>query len=97
MVRKLSLYNDAPELTAAELAEMHLVDAALEGYNFRPAKLAARPWIGRPPAEVRKVPVTIRLDADIVATFKATGAGWQSRMNAALREAAEKIALAEPA
>ena len=34
-----------------------------------------------------KVPVTIRLDADIVERFKATGRGWQSRMNDALRSA----------
>lgn len=97
MVRKLSLYNDAPELTAAELAEMHLVDEALVDYNFRPARSAARPWISRPPAKIRKVPITIRLDADIVAAFKATGVGWQSRMNAALREAAEKITSIKPA
>lgn len=32
-----------------------------------------------------KVPVTIRLDADIVDRFKATGKGWQSRINDLLR------------
>lgn len=42
---------------------------------------------GRPPTDARKVPVTIRLDADVVAGFKAGGTGWQSRMNAALRKA----------
>jgi uncharacterized protein (DUF4415 family) len=30
--------------------------------------------------------VTIRLDSHIVEKFKATGAGWQSRINAALNE-----------
>jgi len=34
-----------------------------------------------------KVPVTLRLDRDIVERFRATGAGWQSRMNDALRRA----------
>lgn len=38
-----------------------------------------------------KVPVTIRLDAVIVEAFKATGDGWQTRMNDALREAAAKL------
>jgi uncharacterized protein (DUF4415 family) len=33
------------------------------------------------------VPVTLRLDRDIVEAFKARGPGWQTRMNAALREA----------
>jgi hypothetical protein len=36
--------------------------------------------------EAPKVFTGIRLDADIVAAFKATGRGWQTRMNAALRD-----------
>ena len=42
---------------------------------------------GRPKASVTKVSTTIRLDRDVVDAFKASGAGWQSRMNAALRRA----------
>ncbi len=41
---------------------------------------------GRPKLETPKVSTTIRFDADILARFKAGGAGWQSRINAALRE-----------
>ena len=37
----------------------------------------------------RKTPVSIRLDPDVVNYFKQTGAGWQSRINAALRAAME--------
>lgn len=33
-----------------------------------------------------KVQVTLRLDRDIVETFRATGPGWQSRLNDALRK-----------
>jgi len=33
------------------------------------------------------VPTTIRLDADVMAAFRRTGAGWQTRINAVLREA----------
>ena len=33
-----------------------------------------------------KVATTIRYDADIIAVFKSTGPGWQTRMNQALRE-----------
>ena len=40
---------------------------------------------GRPPAENPKVSVTLRLDPDVIAYFKAEGAGWQTRINAALR------------
>ena len=34
-----------------------------------------------------KVQVSLRLDRDIVEAFRATGPGWQSRMNEALRKA----------
>ena len=34
-----------------------------------------------------KTPVTVRLDPDVLDKFKATGPGWQSRMNEALRQA----------
>ena len=34
-----------------------------------------------------KKQVTLRLDKDVVDRFRATGAGWQSRMNEALRKA----------
>lgn len=39
-----------------------------------------------PVKAVPKVPVTIRLDADVVEHWKATGKGWQTRLNAALRK-----------
>ena len=41
--------------------------------------------VGRPPKPNRKVSVTLRLDREVVERFKATGAGWQTRINAALR------------
>jgi uncharacterized protein (DUF4415 family) len=34
-----------------------------------------------------KKQVTLRLDNDVVDRFRATGAGWQSRINEALRKA----------
>ncbi len=40
---------------------------------------------GRPPVENPKVSVTLRLDPDVIDYFKAEGAGWQTRINAALR------------
>ncbi len=33
-----------------------------------------------------KVPTTIRFDADVLAAVKATGKGWQTRVNDAMRE-----------
>ena len=42
--------------------------------------------IGRPKAESTKLSLTVRYDAEVVEAFKATGKGWQTRMNAALRD-----------
>ena len=33
-----------------------------------------------------KISTTVRFDADVVEAFKATGRGWQTRMNAALKD-----------
>lgn len=41
--------------------------------------------VGRPPLENPKIKLTMRYDADIVEVFRATGEGWQTRMNEALR------------
>ena len=41
---------------------------------------------GRPKADETKVFTAIRLDADLLDAFKSTGKGWQTRMNAALRQ-----------
>jgi uncharacterized protein (DUF4415 family) len=41
---------------------------------------------GRPKAAATKTHVNIRLDADVLEAFKATGRGWQTRINRALRE-----------
>ena len=42
-----------------------------------------------PDSQVPKVPITIRLDADLLAALKSTGKGWQTRVNDAVREWAE--------
>jgi uncharacterized protein (DUF4415 family) len=44
------------------------------------------PMPGRPKSEAPKVSVSLRLDPDVVAGFKADGPGWQTRMNAVLAE-----------
>ena len=51
------------------------------------AKFATTPVRrGRPRVDTPKVSTTIRIDPDVLAAFRAKGPGWQSRMNAALRE-----------
>ncbi|MDO9226594.1 MAG: BrnA antitoxin family protein [Pseudomonadota bacterium] len=41
---------------------------------------------GRPKAAVTKERITIRLSPDVVQSFRATGGGWQTRIDAALRD-----------
>lgn len=67
--------DDAPDLSTPEWQE-----------KFAAAKVQR----GRPKADSRKVSTTIRLDADVVAAFRAGGEGWQSRINAALKEWLER-------
>ena len=45
---------------------------------------------GRPPLDTPKQQITLRLDQDVLDHFRAGGAGWQSRINAVLREAIEQ-------
>jgi uncharacterized protein (DUF4415 family) len=69
-------YEEAPEWTDAQIAAADLHEGG---------RLIRR---GRPPSpETRKQPVKIRLDPDLVAALRASGPGWQTRLNAALREA----------
>ena len=44
---------------------------------------------GRPPSLQPKEALSLRLDADVVAHYRGTGRGWQSRINEALRKAAK--------
>lgn len=42
--------------------------------------------VGRPLAEETKDRITIRLSREVTSYFRATGKGWQTRMDAALKE-----------
>jgi uncharacterized protein (DUF4415 family) len=46
----------------------------------------AKRRVGRPAGSGVKEQVAIRLDKDILSSFRVSGAGWQTRMNDALRE-----------
>lgn len=56
-------------------ATAHRGVAELRAKRGRPAKAAAD----------RKEQIALRLDADVLAWYRAQGAGWQTRMNAVLK------------
>ena len=45
---------------------------------------------GRPASDVKRPTLNMRVDADVLEAFKATGPGWQTRINAVLLEAVRK-------
>lgn len=82
--RMIASDPDAPEATDEQLAQAKPFSEA-----FPALAVAMRKNVGgRPKLENPKVAVSLRLDQEIVARFKASGPGWQTRMNDALREAA---------
>jgi len=42
---------------------------------------------GRPAVETKRPTLNMRIDAEVLEAFKATGPGWQTRINAVLRDA----------
>ena len=73
--------SDARELTDEDFARMRpateVAPHIVEAYRRRRGKQKA-------PTKER---LNIRLDADLVAHFRAMGRGWQTRLNEALRKA----------
>ena len=69
-------------------------DAQTEPYDPNDAEAVTAFWNaatirrgrGRPAAAVKRPTLNMRVDADVLAAFKATGPGWQTRINAALKE-----------
>jgi uncharacterized protein (DUF4415 family) len=49
-------------------------------------KITEKRAVGRPKSAALKQATTIRFDADVLNAFKATGRGWQTRVNDAMRD-----------
>ncbi len=78
-------------LKAAEPEEERRVDAGIAADHDNPelgADFFSRAKRGRGPQKAAtKRLVSLRLDPEVVERFRATGPGWQGRMNEALRKA----------
>ncbi len=54
------------------------------------AMVPMRALRGRPKSEKKKLLVSVRYSPEVVAYFKSTGEGWQSRMDRVLRKYMER-------
>ena len=70
--------DENPEWTGADFKRAVPFSALPESLQ---AKLR-----GRPEAAVTKERITIRLSPEVVETFRASGNGWQTRVDAALKD-----------
>ncbi|NOU44376.1 MAG: BrnA antitoxin family protein [Methyloglobulus sp.] len=59
---------------------------SINTYTTSFCRMAEKPKNGRPRSDNPKVFTSLRLDAEVVAHFKAGGKGWQTRINDALKQ-----------
>ena len=79
--------DDVPEATAEWFTKARPAkDVLPDVLGVTAARELLKPKRGRPPLAKPKEHVNIRLDADVVQSFRRTGSGWQTRLNNALRE-----------
>jgi uncharacterized protein (DUF4415 family) len=82
--------QDNPEFTAADFARARPArDVLPELFGAKVASEALKPR-GRPKLAQIKQPISLRMDADVLAKWKATGTGWQTRMVEVLAKAAPR-------
>ena len=80
--------DDNPEWTAEDFANARPASEVLpELFGAEQAADTLHPKKpGRPLADTPKIFTGIRLDAEVLEAFRATGKGWQTRINEALKE-----------
>lgn len=82
-----AIEEDAGEALPGLRESLAEAKAGVAARVHAPEQIASRRR-GRPPgsvAEVTKEPVKLRLDPDVLAALRATGDGWQTRINDMLR------------
>ncbi len=80
LMPELNPADDTPELTEEWFARAD---------HYRDGKLVSR---GRPLGSGTRELVSLRIDKDALAAFKAMGPGWQGRINDALKRSAKRLA-----
>ncbi|MET0446428.1 MAG: BrnA antitoxin family protein [Pseudorhodoplanes sp.] len=80
--------DDNPEWTKEDFALATHFEPGIKATDLTPEILARVARRG-PQKAPTKIPVSLRLSADVVKHFKDTGPGWQSRIDDALRKIAK--------
>lgn len=79
--------EDNPEWTAEDFRRAKPAAEILpELFGAPIAAEMLQPKRGRPISSNPKAHVNLRLDAEVVEAFRASGHGWQTRLNAALKD-----------
>lgn len=83
--------DDIPEMTIADFRKARPVREVMPGLIA-----AAKRARGRPRSTNPKQHISIRLDAQVIAGFKAMGPGWHGRINEALVRALARPRASKP-
>ena len=79
--QKIVIEGENPEWTLADFKK------ARPAHDLPADIVRAFPKTRGPQKLAKKVPISIRLSADVVERFKAAGPGWQARIDEALKKA----------
>ena len=84
--------NADPEMREFEEALLRSIDEGLAGVGrvHTPEQIMARRSVGRPVQTEHKMPVTLRLEPEVLAAWRSSGKGWQTRAAQALATLAPK-------
>ena len=90
----MSKVTKRPAVVMPTMAEDKVITAAAkadpDAHPLTPTQLKAmvplKSLRGRPKSENKKLLVSVRYSPEVVAYFKSTGEGWQSRMNGVLQQ-----------
>lgn len=83
-----AIHDENPEWTEADFARAVHLDPPVRLSKIGADEFLHRMKRGRQKAPT-KIPVSLRLSADVVKHFKAKGPGWQTRIDEALRKVAK--------
>lgn len=90
MQTHLTLPNGRKILLNTPQEDAAITAAALSDPDAQPltdAQLKAMRPMGRPRIASPKAPLTMRVDVDVLQALRSSGQGWQTRVNALLRDA----------